>query len=1048
MHHVKLESRTVLIFLNIMSVKQWRQFNFFDVQQIKDPHDSTKTPAIFQKTDITVSTSGRGNIILADSSGYVHIVDRSFNVQSFIAYEGGRVTHMKQIKQKNILLTVGEEDFPIIKIWDLDKQDKSKGIPTCLRTIKVNHGGKPFPVSTLAVLDNLAQIAVGLANGVVVLIRGDLRDRHTKQKVIHESDEPVTGLGFKENSKTIILFIVTTNKVLTCITTSRNVPMVIDDQGCALGCAVISDTIHEMVVAKDEGIYFYGPEGRGACFAYEGTKSSVTWFKSNLIIVSPPAPQSTRHTTTSRTDSPLQNNNSPFELTKVTIFDTANKFIAYMGTFSHGVRTICCEWGGIYILGMDGKLYRLEEKDTPTKLEILFKKNLYLLAINLAHSQKYDDANISEIFKKYGDHLYSKADYDGAMAQYIRTIGQLEPSYIIRKFLDAQRIHNLVNYLQELHSHDLANPDHTTLLLNCYTKLKDVARLDQFIKTDSKLNFDLETAIKVCRQAGYYEHAVYLAKLGEEHDLYLKIQIEDVEDYENALEYIRNLGSFEADRNLQKYGKILLNHLPEPTTKLLIDLCTGDLYLAAQRARTPEPIVPTEQSHPGGIPYASFLQFAHAQSSNASNTSNASNLEVQTNVTAVNIRQTKEPKTVAYKPPPVRTFMSLFVDQPNYLIQFLEQVSQKRWGSFGSVKPSQPAHNLSLAKGHYVPADNDADKRAESLKSFVEPDTETEEKKAVWNTLLELYLSEAYLPPVISTKDAKGRKFGAPGIFGVATETERVTEKLIRKDKALQLLKDENISYDANQALVLCYLAHFDEGIIYLYEKMTMYEDILRFYMAKDNTEKVIEALKKYGSQDQSLYPLTLTYFSSSPATLETSTTELLKILDHIDSHNLLPPLQVVQALSRNSVATLGMVKSYLGKRIELEKKEAQADMKLIQSYREETEKKRKEIDDLKTVARIFQVTKCTGCRGTLDLPAIHFLCRHSFHQRCLPDNDRECPQCAIQHRMISEIRRAQEENAEKHELFFEQLKEADDGFSVIADYFSKNTMAFAKLID
>lgn len=31
--------------------------------------------------------------------------------------------------------------------------------------------------------------------------------------------------------------------------------------------------------------------------------------------------------------------------------------------------------------------------------------------------------------------------------------------------------------------------------------------------------FDLETAIQVCRQAGYYEHAVYLAEKFEEHDL-------------------------------------------------------------------------------------------------------------------------------------------------------------------------------------------------------------------------------------------------------------------------------------------------------------------------------------------------------------------------------------------------------------------------------------------------------------------------------------------------------------------------------------------------
>ncbi len=244
---------------------------------------------------------------------------------------------------------------------------------------------------------------------------------------------------------------------------------------------------------------------------------------------------------------------------------------------------------------------------------------------------------------------------------------------------------------------------------------------------------------------------------------------------------------------MQKYGKILLNHLPEPTTKLLIDLCIGDLFWAAQRARIPEPPVPTVQQSLSGINYApglSFLPFgssSHASSSNTTEVPSAPASVAQTNVTAVNTRSQKEQKTVSYRPPPVRNFMSLFVDQPNYLIQFLEQVSQNRWGGFGSVrKPAQPAHNLSLAKGQY-----DADERAESVND--EADPEIEEKKAVWNTLLELYLSEAYLPPVISTKDAKGRKFGAPGTFAVATETERVKEKLVRKDKALQLLKNEYV---------------------------------------------------------------------------------------------------------------------------------------------------------------------------------------------------------------------------------------------------------------
>lgn len=49
-------------------------------------------------------------------------------------------------------------------------------------------------MSALAVLENLSQVAVGLANGTVVLIYGDLmRERTTAQKIVHQNDEPITG---------------------------------------------------------------------------------------------------------------------------------------------------------------------------------------------------------------------------------------------------------------------------------------------------------------------------------------------------------------------------------------------------------------------------------------------------------------------------------------------------------------------------------------------------------------------------------------------------------------------------------------------------------------------------------------------------------------------------------------------------------------------------------------------------------------------------------------------------------------------------------------
>ncbi|KAF9935236.1 hypothetical protein FBU30_006321 [Linnemannia zychae] len=1032
-----------------------RQFNFFDKVELKDPEDPSKSPEIFKSIESNVATSGRGHMVVADRSGLVHIIDKALQVESFLAYERGRVTHMKQLRQRNILVTVGEEDnaVQVIKFWDLDKLDRNKPGFTSERSIRVTQQGNAFPVSALAVLENLSQVAVGLTNGTVILINGDLmRERTTAQKVVHQNDEPITGLGFKEQQKGALLYIATTSKVLLYNTSTKHT-QTLDDQGGGLGCAVMNESTQELAIARDEAIFFYGPDGRGPAYGLDGPKTFITFYKSYLVLVSPP----NIPLAASRTFGVNNVSVSANDTTKLTIVDTANKFTAYQATFSQGIRSVICEWGSIYIVENSGRVFRLDEMDTSVKLDILFKKNMYLLAINLAHNQKYDNASISEIIKKYGDHLYNKGDYDGAMGQYIRTIGRLEPSYVIRKFLDAQRIYNLTSYLQELHSSGLANSDHTTLLLNCYTKLKDVKRLDEFIKTDSDLTFDPETAIQVCRQAGYYEHAVYLAEKFKEHDLYLTVQIDDVKHYERALSYMRQLGPIEADKNLQKYGKVLLTHLPEETTQLLVDLCSGTLARTSTtpqlpRATSPAPAPTTGPHHAFGI-----LPFAIGGSAGAASppvsTSASPSLGHQPATFSPKLHGGIHRDTSKYAPPSPRTFMSLFVDLPAYLITFLEKVSANRWpapttnnqSSLGpNVKSSATNNQISKpasigsSKKTIVGADT-YDKGSFSGASRVgaSNDQDMEERKAIWNTLLELYLAD---PPMTTT----GGK-----AMQTAELNRRNKDRIIKKEKCLKLLNDTEIPYDTNHALVLCHMAGFDEGIVFLYERMKMFTDILRLWISRDDTVKVMECLQKYGPQEPSLYPLTLSYFSSSPSRLTSATPELLKVLDHIDQKDLLPPLQVVQALSQTSVATIGMIKNYIGHRIEAERKERLEDQKQIQSYRQESEKKRREIEDLKTSARIFQVTKCSACGGSLDLPSVHFLCRHSYHQRCLSDTaDRECPKCMVEQRTVADIRRMQEANAEKHDLFKAELEDADDGFEVIAKYFGNNTMAFAKLID
>lgn len=88
------------------------------------------------------------------------------------------------------------------------------------------------------------------------------------------------------------------------------------------------------------------------------------------------------------------------------------------------------------------------------------------------------------------------------------------------------------------------------MLLNCYAKLKDIDKLEKFIKQEGDLKFDLDTAISMCRQGGYYEQAAYLATKHGEHELVVDILIEDSKKYDAALQYVSRLDPEAVSRSL------------------------------------------------------------------------------------------------------------------------------------------------------------------------------------------------------------------------------------------------------------------------------------------------------------------------------------------------------------------------------------------------------------------------------------------------------------------------------------------------------------------
>jgi hypothetical protein len=88
-----------------------------------------------------------------------------------------------------------------------------------------------------------------------------------------------------------------------------------------------------------------------------GNKTSVHTYLNYVVIVSPPlAPSASANSATVRKH--LAGNPNTTEVTKVTIFDLANKIVAYSGMYEEGIREVFEGWGELFILGNDGKVGR------------------------------------------------------------------------------------------------------------------------------------------------------------------------------------------------------------------------------------------------------------------------------------------------------------------------------------------------------------------------------------------------------------------------------------------------------------------------------------------------------------------------------------------------------------------------------------------------------------------------------------------------------------------------------------------------------------------
>ena len=168
---------------------------------------------------------------------------------------------------------------------------------------------------------------------------------------------------------------------------------------------------------------------------------------------------------------------------------------------------------------------------------------------------------------------------------------------------------------------------------------------------------------------------------------------------------------------------------------------------------------------------------------------------------------------------------------------------------------------------------------------------------------------------------------------------------------------------------------------------------------------------------------------------------------EEVEADELLSPVELVHRLCANgdgdaaSRVPLGVVTEILERHLRASEAAATEQLREASRAADENAKMQAEIDEIDHGVRIFQLSKCSASNHPLDLPAVHFLCQHSFNAASLGDNDNECLVCAPQRRRIAEHAQQQRALAHGQDDFFKHEQTSADAFGALAELIGRGML-------
>ncbi|KAK2079259.1 hypothetical protein QBZ16_002950 [Prototheca wickerhamii] len=533
------------------------RFKFYEV----DINESLGLPDNVQCADQASS----GGVALGCADGGLVLLQPDQSSKTSVPAHGGTV-HALAWYEDDTIVTLGEEageDAALsltLKVWSAGAIGGAV-TPAPRYSVPLFSGGKhaPAPGShvTAAGLHvsplewPSVHVVVAVTGGAVHIVKVDPAKGRASpvgsSPLPSESGQDAVFAGIAPTASATTLWVVTAGR-----TTAYRLPRcdraVSSDRGAA-SAADVALSSGRLAIAGPEVVAFYdADEGQTSALAIagasmlcgEGEKQLLASGERNLMVATAQAAPASPGPGAPRTQHSM-----------LRVVDPGHKLLA-------GQATAFC------VGTAAGGVLRFKPLPLAQRLAATYRTQAFDLALDLARAEGAPPAVVAEVHRRAGDALYDRRDYPGALEQYLLTMGHLEASYVIQRLLAVQRLENLVTYLERLRVAGLAGPDHTTLLLSCYLKLRDSAKLDACID-------EIERAASGGLAAA--PHALRAAQACGDVDTALDILTEECGQWREALEAIRRLGRRRAAAAILRHGKGLLEHLPVETTALLMELC-------------------------------------------------------------------------------------------------------------------------------------------------------------------------------------------------------------------------------------------------------------------------------------------------------------------------------------------------------------------------------------------------------------------------------------------------------------------------------------------